>query len=60
MKVGEWLDAGVTLVWVIDADRRTGNVYRSDGSVGTMAAGDDLDGESVLPGFLCRISELFE
>ena len=60
MKVAEWLDAGVTLVWVIDADRRTGTVYRSDGSVGTMAPGDDLDGESVLPGFLCRISELFE
>lgn len=60
MKVGEWLDAGVTLVWVIDADRRTGSCYRSDGSVTTMASGDDLDGESVLPGFLCRISELFE
>jgi len=59
-KVGEWLDAGVALVWVIDADRRTGTVYRSDGSVTTIASGDDLDGESVLPGFRCRISELFE
>ena len=60
MKVAEWLDAGVTLVWVIDADRRTGACYRLDGSVTTMAPGDDLDGESVLPGFRCRISELFE
>ena len=60
MKVGEWLDAGVTLVWVIDTDRRTANVYRSDGTVGTIVSGDDLDGETVLPGFRCPISELFE
>jgi Uma2 family endonuclease len=60
MKVGEWLDAGVTLVWVIDADRRTGTAYRSDGTVRTIGAAGDLDGESVLPGFRCRISEIFE
>jgi len=60
MQVGEWLDAGVSLVWVIDAERRSGNVYRSDGSVGTIGSGDDLEGEGVLPGFSCSIAELFE
>jgi Uma2 family endonuclease len=59
-KVGEWLDAGVILVWVIDPDRRTGYVYRSDGSVTTVAPDGELDGENVLPGFTCRLTELFE
>jgi Uma2 family endonuclease len=59
-KVGGWLDAGVVLVWVIDPDRRTAHVYRSDGSVTTVAANGDLDGENVLPGFSCRLTELFE
>jgi Uma2 family endonuclease len=59
-KVGEWLDAGVSLVWVIDPDRRTAIVYRSDVSVTTIAASGDLAGESVLPGFSCRLTELFE
>jgi Uma2 family endonuclease len=59
-KVGEWLDAGVRLVWVIDPDRRVASVYRSDGSVMTISADADVDGEAVLPGFSFRLSELFE
>lgn len=59
-KVGEWLEAGVALVWVIDPDRRTASVYRSDGSVSTVASGADLDGEVVIPGFSCRLAELFD
>jgi len=59
-KVGEWLSAGVLVVWVIDPDRKGAHVYRPDGSITTIAAGSDLDGEEVLPGFSCRLSELFE
>ncbi|MGH7680251.1 MAG: Uma2 family endonuclease [Gemmatimonadaceae bacterium] len=59
-KVGEWLEAGVALVWVIDPDRRTANVYRADGSTTTVPSSADLDGETVLPGFSCRLSELFD
>ena len=59
-KVGEWLEAGVALVWVIDPERKTAHVYRADGSVSTVAADADLDGETVLPGFSCRLAELFE
>lgn len=59
-KVGEWLEAGVVLVWVIDPDRKTANVYRADGSVTTVSSDSDLDGETVLPGFSCRLSELFD
>lgn len=59
-KVAEWLEAGVRLVWVIDPDRRVASVYRSDGSVTAVAPDGNLDGEGVLPGFLCALSEVFE
>jgi len=59
-KVGEWLEAGVRLVWVIDPDRKAAQVYRSDGGVASVSAGGDLDGENVLPGFSCPLNELFE
>jgi Uma2 family endonuclease len=59
-KVGDWLEAGVRLVWVIDPDRRVATVYRADGSVMTVAAEADLDGEAVLPGLSFRLAELFE
>jgi Uma2 family endonuclease len=58
-KVGEWLDAGVSLVWVIDPDRRVAFVYRPDGTVTAVATDGDLDGENILPAFLCRLSEVF-
>ena len=59
-KVGDWLEAGVRLVWVIDPDRQVAAVYRADGSVETHASDADVDGEAVLPGFSFRLVELFE
>jgi Uma2 family endonuclease len=59
-KVGEWLEAGVRLVWVIDPDRRVASVYRDDGSVMTVPSDGDVDGGAVLPGFSFQLSELFE
>ena len=59
-KVADWLDAGVRLVWVIDPGRRTAHVHRSDGSVTVIDAAGALDGEDVLPGFVCAVSDVFE
>jgi Uma2 family endonuclease len=59
-KAGAWLEAGVRLVWVIDPDRRVASVYRVDSSVMTVSSEAEVDGESVLPGFSFRLSELFE
>ncbi|MEP7347667.1 MAG: Uma2 family endonuclease [Gemmatimonadaceae bacterium] len=58
-KVGDWLDAGTTLVWVIDPARREGRVHRQDGSVAIVAADGVLDGDGVLPGFTCALAEVF-
>jgi Uma2 family endonuclease len=58
-KVVEYLDAGVRLVWVIDPETRTARVHRANGSVSWLREKDDLSGEDVLPGFQCRLGELF-
>ena len=58
-KIGDWLDAGARLVWVIDPERRIARVYRPDGRETTIAAGGQLDGEDVLPGFTCGLAGIF-
>ncbi len=55
-KIGDWLEAGARLVWVIDPERRIARVYRQDGSESTIAADGQLDGEDVLPGFTCSLA----
>ena len=58
-KVQEWLQAGVRLVWVLYPATRTAMVYRSLSDVSNLAEDDFLDGEDVVPGFSCRLSEVF-
>lgn len=60
VKVDEYLRANVQLVWVVDPATRSVRVHRSDGTVTDLNEGDELAGESVLPGFRCRVAELFQ
>lgn len=57
-KVGQWLSAGVRLVWVLDPARRHARVYRGDGSVATAGPDEEIDGEDVFPGFRCPLSDV--
>jgi Uma2 family endonuclease len=57
-KVGEYLGAGVRLVWVIDPEQATAVVFRSLTAVRRVERDGVLDGEDVLPGFVCALSEL--
>jgi Uma2 family endonuclease len=59
-KVGDWLDAGVRLVWVIDPKRQEAVVYRPDGSVTRIGASGALGGEDVLPGFSCPLADVLK
>ena len=59
-KVGEYLQAGVPLIWVIDPKRRTAAVYRSMTDVRRLGPDDVLDGEGVLPGFHCRLADVID
>jgi Uma2 family endonuclease len=58
-KVDEFLRVGVRLVWVINPDRRRVLIYRADGSISGLREADELSGEDVIPGFRCRVGELF-
>ncbi len=57
-KVGDWLEAGARLVWVIDPERRIARVYRHDGTETILTSDDALDGEEVLPGFSCQLASI--
>lgn len=63
-RIGDWLDAGARLVWVVDPVRREARVHRPDGSLRVIdangAGSGVLDGEDVLPGFSCPLAKLVD
>jgi Uma2 family endonuclease len=58
-KVVEYLQAGVRLLWVVYPASQTVYVYRAGGSVSRLTRGQELTGEDVIPGFVCRVEDLF-
>jgi Uma2 family endonuclease len=60
VKVNEWLAAGVRLLWVVNPPVRQVRVHRGDGTVEVVKEGEQLSGEDVVPGFSCRVGELFQ
>jgi Uma2 family endonuclease len=59
-KVGEYLNAGVRLVWILNPDKGEVDVYRVDGTYQLLKNGDSLDGEDVVPGFVVPLAEIFQ
>ena len=59
-KVGDWLEGGARLVWVIDPERHVARVYRGDGTETHVAETGTLDGEDVLPGFSCGLRSILQ
>ena len=58
LKVEQWLRAGTRLVWVVNPRTRKVAVH-TPGAIANRAGSDVLDGGAVLPGFSCRVEELF-
>ena len=58
-KAHMWLNHGVRLVWVVQPESRTVDVYRPDEEIVTLGEQDALDGLDVLPGFTCDVSAVF-
>ena len=58
-KVGAWLDAGAGMVWVVNPKWRAVTVYRSATEIRTLTEDDVLGGEDVVPGFHCRVGDIF-
>jgi len=59
VKIQEYLDAGVEMVWEVIPETRSVMVHRSDGTSTRLRQDDELTGEAVLPGFHVKVSELF-
>ena len=59
-KIGEYLEAGVRLVWVVDPVKRQAAVYRTTTETRYIDADGILDGADVLPGFRCPLSEALD
>jgi Uma2 family endonuclease len=59
-KVEDYLSAGTRMVWVVYPKTRSVTVFRSLRDVKVLRADESLSGEDVLPGFECKVSEVFE
>lgn len=57
-KVLDYFAARVRLVWVVNPEARIVRVYRLDGTISQLTDQDHLDGEDVLPGFRCPVSQI--
>jgi len=58
-KTEEWLAAGAQLVWIVNPRNRTVKVCRADGTTTLLHENGELTGENLIPGFYCRVGELF-
>ena len=59
-KVGQWLEAGTKLVWVIDPPRAEAGAYADTGELTIIPPNGSLDGGPVLPGFTCALAEVLQ
>jgi Uma2 family endonuclease len=60
LKLDDYFDAGVELVWMVNPRALTITVYRAWHEKHLLTLGDTLDGGHVLPGFLLPLKKLFE
>ncbi|MFO0851977.1 MAG: Uma2 family endonuclease [Gemmataceae bacterium] len=58
-RVGQYLDRGAGLVWVVDPDLRAVYVHKPDEYMKVFDGDDELTGNGVLPDFSCRVADLF-
>ena len=58
-KIEEYLAAGVRQVWVVSPHSRSMVIHRADQSPLFLSSEAELSGDDLLPGFRCRVSELF-
>lgn len=59
VKVADFKDAKVRLVWIISPETRTVLIRRADGTLAELDHAGTLSGEDVVPGFSCPVADLF-
>jgi Uma2 family endonuclease len=58
-RIGEYLRAGVRLIWIIDPETCDVSVHRPGVTFEVFESDQELSGYDILPGLTCRLSELF-
>jgi Uma2 family endonuclease len=58
-KLHEYREAGFPLVWIVDPDLRMVTVHPLMGKPFIRIGDDELTAENVLPGFACKVTDLF-
>ncbi len=54
-----WLNVGVQMVWVVQPESRSVDVYRSGQDTIRLSGTDSLEGLNVIPGFRCELEDVF-
>ena len=58
-KAARYLAAGTPMVWLVDAEARTLELYQADIAPQSLAGDDVIEGGDVLPGFRVAVKDLF-
>jgi Uma2 family endonuclease len=58
-KIVQWLQSGTKVVWAVYSSLREVVVWRGLGLAERKTADEELDAEPAIPGFRCKVSELF-
>ena len=58
-KLEEYRRAEVPLIWVVIPPTRSVRIIRADGTSNLIRDDDLLTGEGIIPGFVCRVADLF-
>jgi Uma2 family endonuclease len=57
--IGEWLEAGVRLVVIINPRKRNIKLYRSQTEINLLTEADELKFDDIVPGFSYPVKKLF-
>ena len=58
-KAQDYVAAGAALVWVVNPRWRNVTIYQADRTVRIVAGSEELTAPDLLPGFACRVADLF-
>ena len=59
-KLAEYFAGGVRQVWIVSAEHKTITIYHSPTRTEILTETDELVSGEIVPGFRCRVGELFK